>query len=194
MTYELLTAANSTIKPTAIKGKNYPMVNERIKAFRMVYPNGAIITEMISDADGKCVFQASIFDDNEKVIGTGHAYEREEASNINKTSYIENCETSAVGRALAMCGFGIDASIASYEEVTEAIANQQISPVTACALRKELKEQGIREDTIRALYNVPGVDKLTERKHLNIVENFKEILARQEEEDRESEASESDPA
>jgi hypothetical protein len=58
------------------------------------------------------------------VLGTGTAYEKESSSFINKTSYIENCETSAVGRALGMCGFGIDVSVASAEEVQNAINNQ----------------------------------------------------------------------
>ena len=46
------------------------------------------------------------------------------SSNINKTSYVENCETSAIGRALAMLGIGIDTSIASANEVADAIAKQ----------------------------------------------------------------------
>ena len=56
---------------------------------------------------------------------TGHAYEKENSSFINKTSYIENCETSAVGRALAMLGFEIKKSIASKEEVENAKLQQQ---------------------------------------------------------------------
>jgi hypothetical protein len=47
------------------------------------------------------------------------------SSNINKTSYVENCETSAIGRALAMLGIGIDTSIASANEVSDAIAKQE---------------------------------------------------------------------
>jgi hypothetical protein len=58
------------------------------------------------------------------VLGVGHAYEKEDSSFINKTSYIENCETSAVGRALGMAGFGIDASICSAEELQNAVLNQ----------------------------------------------------------------------
>ena len=61
---------------------------------------------------------------NVRNLGHGTAYEKENSSFINKTSYIENCETSAVGRALGMAGFGIDVSVASYEEVATAIANQ----------------------------------------------------------------------
>jgi hypothetical protein len=126
-TFEDICKANETIKTTDIKGKAYAEVNQRIKAFRMVYPNGTINTELLSNENGVCVFKASVYDNEEDtlLLGTGHAYEKESSSFINKTSYIENCETSAVGRALAMAGFGIDTSIASAEEVGNAINNQQ---------------------------------------------------------------------
>ena len=60
-----------------------------------------------------------------RVVATGHAHEERGSSNINKTSFVENCETSAIGRALAMLGIGIDTSIASANEVEDAIAQQQ---------------------------------------------------------------------
>lgn len=130
MTFEELQKANQSIATTNIKGKEYAEVNQRIKAFRMVYPGGCIKTELISNADGVCVFKAEVYD-GENLIGTGHAYERESSSFINKTSYIENCETSAVGRALGMCGFGIDTSVCSAEELNNAIINQEASkPIT----------------------------------------------------------------
>lgn len=126
MTFEELQKANETITTTPIKGKNYAEVNQRIKAFRMVYPNGSIQTNIESLENGICVMRAVVFDDEGKVLGIGHAYEKEGSSNINKTSYIENCETSAVGRALGMCGFGIDVSIASKEEVENAMYQQEM--------------------------------------------------------------------
>lgn len=142
MKYEDIKKANETILTTDIKGKQYAEVNQRIKAFRMVYPNGFIKTEMLSNENGICIFKATIgytlqivdfegkptpqtITDKEYILGTGTAYEKENSTFINKTSYIENCETSAVGRALAMCGFGIDTSIASKEEVENAIAQQE---------------------------------------------------------------------
>lgn len=125
MKYLDIAIVNEQIKTTDIKGKDYAEVNQRIKAFRTVCPNGGIITEMLSNENGVCVFKASVFDENGHILGTGYAYEKENSSFINKTSYIENCETSAVGRALGMCGFGIDTSVASYEEVANAIQNQE---------------------------------------------------------------------
>lgn len=124
MTFEEIVKANSTIKTVDVKNKAYAEVNQRIKAFRMLYPNGSITTELLSDDGARCVFKAIVADDSGMVLGTGTAFEMKDASFINKTSYIENCETSAVGRALAMCGIGIDVSVASYEEVANAISNQ----------------------------------------------------------------------
>lgn len=120
--------ANEQITTTPIKGKEYAEVNQRIKAFRMVYPAGYIVTEMLSNENGVCVMQATVGyrDENgdRNRLGTGTAYEKEDSSFINKTSYIENCETSAVGRALGMAGFGIDTSVCSAEELQNALENQ----------------------------------------------------------------------
>ena len=127
MKYLDIAIANETIKTTDIKGKEYAEVNQRIKAFRMVYPDGTITTELLSNENGICIFRAVVSNNEGKVIGTGTAYEKEDSSFINKTSYIENCETSAVGRALGMCGFGIDVSVASAEEVQNAIQNQTVT-------------------------------------------------------------------
>lgn len=132
ITYEEIKKANESITPTQIKGKDYVEVNKRITAFRMCYPDGFILTSLDyreEDVDdGICIFSCKVgyynSDGSMHVLGTGTAYEKENSSFINETSYIENCETSAVGRALGMAGFGIDTSVASAEEVQTAIMNQ----------------------------------------------------------------------
>ena len=124
ITFEDIQKANETIKTTDIKGKDYAEVNQRIKAFRMIYPQGAIVTDLVSNENGVCIFKAEVTNEEGSVLGTGTAYEKEGSTFINKTSYIENCETSAVGRALGMAGFGIDTSVASAEEVQNAIQQQ----------------------------------------------------------------------
>lgn len=126
--FEDLQKANETIKTTDIKGKEYAEVNQRIKAFKMLYPEGFIISQMESLENGVAIFTARVGyyreDGSTHILGTGTAYEKEGSTFINKTSFIENCETSAVGRALGMAGIGIDVSVASAEEVQNAIANQ----------------------------------------------------------------------
>ena len=114
-------------KTTNIRGKQYVEVNERIKFFRQEdeYKNWTISTEFTALDSEMCVCKAIIADTNQRVVATGHAHEERSGSHINKTSYVENCETSAIGRALAMMGIGIDTSIASANEVKDAIAKQE---------------------------------------------------------------------
>ena len=111
-----------------IKGKSYIMVNERIMYFKNNY-DGSIVTELLSNENGMCIFKAEVFIEG-ILRATGHAYEKEGSTFINKTSYIENCETSAVGRALGILGIGIETSIASAEEVQNAIKQQESSKPT----------------------------------------------------------------
>lgn len=115
------------LKTVNIKGKEYVEVNQRIKAFREMYANGSIMTEMLSNESGVCVFKAVVVVDGQ-IVATGHAYEKEGSTFINKTSYLENCETSAIGRALGCLGIGIDTSVASVEEVANAIKQQGGDP------------------------------------------------------------------
>jgi len=143
--FERIRLANSTIMTTPIKGKDYAQVNERIKAFRMVHPLGLITTEIISLENGVVTMQAKALTETGKLLGTGYAQEKESSSFINKTSFIENCETSAIGRALGMCGFGIDTSICSAEELQNAIANQDKPQKT------EKKQEDTPEDTASAV-------------------------------------------
>ena len=119
--------SNYKFKTTNIRGKQYVEVNERIKFFRQEeqYKHWSLITEFPVLDSEQCVCKASIADTEHRIIATGHAHEVQGSSNINKTSYVENCETSAIGRALAMLGIGIDTSIASANEVSDAIAKQE---------------------------------------------------------------------
>lgn len=127
MTFEELAKVNSGLRTTDIKGKAYAEVNERIRGFRRLFPNGTISTEIVSLDSGVVVIKATALDEQGRVLGVGHAYEKEGSTFINKTSYIENAETSAVGRALGMIGIGIDTSVASYEEVANAMRQQEKS-------------------------------------------------------------------
>lgn len=155
ITFEDIQKANETIQTTDIKGKEYAEVNQRIKAYRMVYPTGAITTQMVSNENGICIFNAIVRDEQGNILGTGTAYEKENSTFINKTSYIENCETSAVGRALGMAGFGIDTSVASAEEVQNAIANQEEKPkakTNTTVKGKEVMITDQQKEKVKELY------------------------------------------
>lgn len=144
-------------KTTNIKGKQYVEVNERIKYFRESgeYKGWSLTSDVYHlDADS-CVIKASVLNDKGEIVATGFAQEDKSSSYINKTSYVENCETSAWGRALANLGIGIDTSIASSNEVTMAIAKDKLpekkadksateSKPTLKTLTKEVKEKMIQ--------------------------------------------------
>ena len=111
-------------KTTNIKGKEYVEVNQRLLYFRneKKYEGWGIETNFLVLDSESCVAQCTIKDADGYIAAQGTAQEDKSSSYINKTSYIENCETSAVGRALAMLGIGIETSIASSNEVSMAIA------------------------------------------------------------------------
>ena len=176
ITFDMIKNANESIKTTDIKGKEYAEVNQRIKAFRMVYPDGFINTELVSNEDGICIFRALVGRYTENGIdwlGTGTAYEKENSTFINKTSYIENCETSAVGRALGMAGFGIDTSIASYEEVSNAQmqqqANETISEIEQKALIAMFEQNGQTLADCLKWFKVDDVAKITAKQYADFM-------------------------
>jgi hypothetical protein len=107
----------------AIHGKNYSTVATRVAVARRNLGTQLSIQTSIVDKDADTVtVKAKVFIDG-RLIGTGIAEENRKASRINQTSAVENCETSAVGRALAFCGLQ-DNNIASAEEVSAAIEQQ----------------------------------------------------------------------
>lgn len=135
MEYKRLQEVNERLKPILIErkdkktgqmvSKDYNTVDQRIQGFRELYPNGSIQTEIISiektvengKESGVVLMKATAYDDEGRIIATGHALEKESASYINLTSYIENCETSAVGRCLGIIGIGLTEAVASAEEI-----------------------------------------------------------------------------
>jgi hypothetical protein len=131
------------MKTVNIKGKEYVMVNERIKEFRKLYPEWTLESELVSFDDTSCIFKATVKDQEGRTIATGHAAEDKNDGYINKTSFIENCETSAWGRCLGAMGIGIDASIASAEEVDTAI-----------------EKQGVLKEQSKAAKALPNEDKI----------------------------------
>lgn len=139
--------SNHKFKTTNIKGKEYVEVNQRIKYFRESgnYKGWSLSTEVINLDAESCVIKATIANNEGYIVATGFAQEDKSSSYINKTSYVENCETSAWGRALANLGIGIDTSIASSNEVSMAISKQEKSSAPAkVKLTKEVMDKMIK--------------------------------------------------
>ncbi len=126
--------------PVKIHGKEYLTVAERIGMLNKEAFNYSLNTELVSWEDSIVIMKATltISNDDDVQTYTGHAYERESSSQINKTSALENCETSAIGRALAAAGFG-GTEYASADEVANAV-HQQDAPTP----RKSIHQQDKR--------------------------------------------------
>jgi hypothetical protein len=130
-----------------IRGKEYLTVAYRIKQFRVDHPDWQIHTDIIKMDDDRVVVRAEICDSASVTIASGHAEEKRSSSQINQTSALENCESSAVGRALAFAGYG-GSEIASADEVQNAIYQQEnknprvekmTAAVNACGSLEDLK-------------------------------------------------------
>lgn len=174
MEYNKLKEINEALSTIDVKGKDYTAVNQRILGFRQLFPNGTITTEILSNSNGVIVMKATVSDEEGKVLATGHAYEKENSSFINKTSYIENCETSAVGRALGILGLGIDENVASADEVKQAIVNQGDMTCVEC---KGKIEDYIAEDgkvTKAASIFKGSLDKFGKPLCMNCINKMKE--------------------
>lgn len=130
ITYEQIKEVNGTLPTTPIKGKNYVDVAARIQAFRRLFPMGRLASEYehFTDADGRTVWVVKTFawDNEGQLLATGLASEVEGSTNINKTSALENAETSSYGRCIGFLGIGSQTSIATASEVATAIAQQEM--------------------------------------------------------------------
>jgi len=181
MEYKKLEEMNKVLKTIDVKGKDYVEVNTRIKAFWELCPEGRIVTQILKLENDICVIQAAIFENkiDAEPRATGIAYEKEGSTFINKTSYIENCETSAVGRALGNAGIGIDTSVASAEEVQNAILQQdmekKIDKTQVDALYDLIKKRAVEKDEVLATLKERGYEKLADIKmkdYMGIVKTF----------------------
>jgi len=129
------------MKSINIKGKEYYEVHQRILEFHKLYKNGCIKTKILSNEDGVVLIKATVIPDmsNPERCFYGHASEWQEdtKSLVNATSHIENCETSAVGRALGMLGIGIDTGFASKDEIDIANRKQTMNSGLQCSKCKK---------------------------------------------------------
>lgn len=154
----------------SIHGKNYKTVAKRVDEFRKEHGSEmSIITKLVSIDEKTVVMKAEITDKDQRTIATGYAEENRTASQINQTSALENCETSAIGRALANFGLG-GGEYASADEVANAIS-QQSKPsnrIDFNDVRKAVK----MIDNVASLQNYRkslGVERMSEaqQKYIN---------------------------
>lgn len=161
------------MKTVNIKGKEYVTVNERLLHFRNVaeYKGWRIVEDLVGLDEKEGIFKVTIMDPEGNEITSAHAQEYRDSSYINKTSFLENGFTSALGRALGYLGIGIDTAIASAQEVGNAVANQEKdnkSWLTEEQLEATLK--GTKEQAVKVLdkFKVRKTYRETITNHFNI--------------------------
>lgn len=184
LTAEAIQNANRAIKTIDIKGKSYAVVSQRIQAFRSICPNGRIITEIISLKDGTVIMEAKVMDDEGNLLANGLAYEKESSSYINKTSFIENCQTSAIGRALGILGLGSEEELSSFEEVANAINNQNqpakkpeaFNPDELITEEEQLTLEGLAAKVKWDCGSISGWPKITKRKYAKCLEEVNRAI------------------
>lgn len=123
----------------------YITVSERIEKFYAKFPQGRILTSVVEHnaETGFILIRAEVYRDAEDALpaATGHAYELRSAGHVQAGSYVEVCETSSVGRALALLGFEVRRGVASREEVIRGAKKQQAAAAAAGPARPERPAQ-----------------------------------------------------
>lgn len=155
------------MKTINIKGKEYVTVNERLKEFRNNFKDYALITEIVELGADYATIKASIIDDKGVLRATGFAREVVAKSPINKYAFLENCETSAIGRALGNFGIGIDDAVCTADELLMKLSQDKKDDKTddefkkQAAAAKTANTKAVRqaiangEDYVARQYNTP---------------------------------------
>ena len=150
-------------------GKKYTEVAKRVEAFRKHFGfKYGITTDIIIDDGKRVVIKSKIFDlvNSTIPVGEGYAEEIRGSSNVNKTSAIENCETSAIGRALASCGLH-GGQYASMDEIIKADRNDKA--IDNNALKEKPKQESKVDWT---LYIAKQQESITKMKTLTALSSW----------------------
>ena len=150
-------------------GKKYTEVAKRVEAFRKHFGfKYGITTDIIIDDGKRVVIKSKIFDlvNSTIPVGEGYAEEIRGSSNVNKTSAIENCETSAIGRALASCGLH-GGQYASMDEIIKADRNDKA--IDNNALKEKPKQESKVDWT---LYIAKQQESITRMKTLTALSSW----------------------
>lgn len=171
----------TTLKTVNIKGKEYVQVNERLKAFRSIpeFKGWSLTSEVVDLKEDSCTIKATITDNDGKIRATGFAREVIAKSPINKFAFVENCETSAWGRALGNLGIGIDSSICSAEELITKMSQDDNTQDLPDDVREDILQAKSKEE-LQAIYEASKnkYKGSTKTEFLDLVRKRKEELMR----------------
>ncbi len=112
------------MKTIDIRGKQYVTVNERLKEFRSMFKDYALIGRIVEQTPDSVIFEAQIIDDKGIIRANGFARETLGKGGVNKFAMYENAETSAWGRALGNFGIGIDTAVCTADELQTKLSHE----------------------------------------------------------------------
>lgn len=176
-----MTDRSLSSKAIDFKGGRYVEVHHRVKYFVDNFPEGSITTEMLHYTDDRVIFVAKVYPfPNTDRYFSGHAEEKFDQGYINKTSAIENCETSAVGRALGFMDIGVINSIASADEVVNAQSKQAKETArpggTSAAQESTAKKEAVKiRDEMTPYVDAEETPKDLETKYKDWHNSYKKI-------------------
>lgn len=141
---------------------NYQTVDERLHQFWAENPRGRVLTELVSTTNDQFIVKAMVWrstsydKDNERPDSTGYAEERINASPVNRTSALENAETSAIGRALANLGYSTKGARPTREEL-EKVKRLDLNQALIAQATRELSEATSLEELQEVVQRLPKV-------------------------------------
>jgi hypothetical protein len=134
--------------------EDYEPVADRLVRFWAAHPDGRIVNELITFEGDRCIVKSSIYfhKDDSHPVAVDYAEEIRGSSNVNRTSHIENCSTSATGRSLSLCGFSsaTDGSGAGWakkpsrEEMQKVTRMGEVTKTQPANVLTEAQERAIR--------------------------------------------------
>ena len=161
-----------------ISGKEYSTVAKRVHDFRNDprFLDWQILTEPVHIGEEAVVFKATVYNFEGRPIASGHAEEIRAGSKINRTSAVENCETSAIGRALANLGLA-GTHFASAEEVQQALEDQQPITEISMAVIQSLMEDGhVTAQHLMAAFGTQNINELYQVEANRIIKKFENTM------------------
>jgi hypothetical protein len=162
-------------KAIDIKGKSYVLVADRVIYFNETYPNGSINTKLLSELNSETVVMKAVIIPDLKFptrFFSGYSQAKWGEGNVNRTSALENCETSAVGRALAMMGIGVIDSVASVDEMNKAgVSEQSIAQKENYPAKEQEPKQWTSREPAATQKQVNYLKKLMEELELPVADD-----------------------
>ena len=128
--------------------EDYEPVEDRLARFHDDHKAGRVLTELVHHGDGQWIVKASVYRDetDDRPAASGYAHEVTGEGMVNKTSALENCETSAIGRALANLGYAPKGKRPSREEMVKANGASEVDLAPLEALIVTAQDVGLEKD------------------------------------------------